>query len=71
MGLKDDLAAEVKATFAAAWQEETTSSVPAPEDLRLNANHAKNLDAATVLYADLNGSTSMVDNYQWWFSAEI
>jgi class 3 adenylate cyclase len=71
MGLKDDLAAEVKATFAAAWQEESTTAVPAPEDLRLNANHAKNLKSATVLYADLDGSTPMVDNYKWHFSAEI
>lgn len=71
MGLKDDLAAEVKATFAGVWQEEATSSVPAPEDLRLNAKHAKNLETATVLYADLDGSTSMVDNHTWQFSAEI
>ncbi len=71
MGLKDDLTAEVKATFSAVWQEDATNSVPAPEDLRLNSNHAKNLETATVLYADLNGSTTMVDNYQWWFSAEI
>ena len=71
MGLKDDLSAEVKSTFAQAWEVQKTESVPAPEDLRLNANHAKDLEKATVLYADLDGSTSMVDNYKWEFSAEI
>lgn len=71
MGLKEDLAAEVRATFASQWEVQTTTSVPAPEDLRLNANHAKDLETATVLYADLDGSTSMVDNYDWRFSAEV
>lgn len=71
MGLKDQLTQEVKATFSAIWDEQTTTNVPAPEDLRLNANHAKNLEMATVLYADLDGSTSMVDSYSWFFSAEI
>ena len=71
MGLKDDLAAEVKATFASQWEVQTTTSVPAPEDLRLNANHAKDLETATVLYADLDGSTNMVDNSDWSFSAEV
>lgn len=71
MGLKDELSAEVKSTFAEAWDVQKTESVPAPEDLRLNANHAKDLEKATVLYADLDGSTSMVENYKWEFSAEI
>jgi class 3 adenylate cyclase len=71
MGLKDNLAAEVKSTFAQAWDVQKTDSVPAPEDLRLNTNHAKDLEKATVLYADLDGSTTMVDNYKWEFSAEI
>lgn len=71
MGLKDDLVAEVKKTFAEQWETQTTKIVPAPEDLRLNANHAKDLETATVLYADLDGSTNMVDKYKWWFSAEV
>ena len=71
MGLKDDLYVEVKSTFAQAWDVQKTERVPAPEDLRLNANHAKDLEKATVLYADLDGSTSMVDHYKWEFSAEI
>lgn len=71
MGLKADLEAEVKTTFASQWETQTTTSVPAPEDLRLNANHAKDLEAATVLYADLDGSTNMVDTFTWTFSAEV
>jgi class 3 adenylate cyclase len=71
MGLKDNLKAEVEATFSSGWEVQSTASVPAPEDLRLNANHAKDLEAATVLYADLDGSTNMVDNFDWRFSAEV
>ena len=71
MGLNNNLAAEVKATFSTVWEVQKTDSVPAPEDLRLNANHAKDLEKATVLYADLDGSTNMVDKYMWEFSAEI
>jgi len=71
MGLKDDLAAQVKSIFSSQWKVEDTTDVPDPEDLNLNANHAKNLDMATVLYADLDGSTKMVDNYKWAFSAEV
>jgi len=71
MGLKDNLKAEVEATFSSGWEVQSTASVPAPEGLRLNANHAKDLEAATVLYADLDGSTNMVDNFDWRFSAEV
>ena len=71
MGLKDDMTTEVIKTFSTKWDVQVITSVPDPDDLRLNANHAKDLEAATVLYADLDGSTNMVDNYDWSFSAEI
>jgi class 3 adenylate cyclase len=72
MGLKEDLTAEVKKTLAEQWETQTATDVPDPEDLRLNANHAKDFEkGATILYADLDGSTNMVDKYPWWFSAEI
>jgi len=71
MGLKADLESQVKATFSQQWERQTTDSVPAPEDLKLNANHAKDLETATVLYADLDGSTKMVDGNEWTFSAEV
>lgn len=71
MTLKSDLESQVKETFLQQWVTEETDGVPAPEHLNLNANHAKDIGIATVLYADLDGSTNMVDTYPWWFSAEI
>jgi class 3 adenylate cyclase len=71
VGLASDLSAEIKSTFTSRWEEQTATTVPAADNLRLNANHAKDLETATVLYADLDGSTNMVDNHEWWFSAEI
>jgi class 3 adenylate cyclase len=71
MTLKETLTAEIESSFSSNWQVEITQNVPAPEDLRLNANHAKDLEVATVLYADIDGSTNMVDERPWWFSAEI
>lgn len=70
MALKDDLIAEVREIFTSRWEERTTNCIPDPEDLRLG-NHSKDLQSATVLYADLNGSTSMVDTKNWYFSAEV
>jgi class 3 adenylate cyclase len=71
MSLKDDLSLEVTRIFSSQWDVQTTTTAPAAEDLRLDANHAKKLDSATVLYADLDGSTNMVDSYEWQFSAEV
>lgn len=70
MTLREDLAAQVKDIFRESWTEEKTQNVPDPTQLRLS-NHAKNLETATVLYADLDGSTNMVDSYSWEFSAEV
>lgn len=70
MGLKDDLTSEVKKIFVQKWDVQMTAGIPNPEDLRLD-NHAKDLEQATVLYADLDGSTNMVDTYLWSFSAEV
>jgi class 3 adenylate cyclase len=70
MALKDDLAAEVKGIFQSKWEVQTTAGVPDPADLKLG-NHAKDLETATVMYADLDGSTNMVDSRLWYFSAEV
>lgn len=70
MALNEDLTKEVHDIFTTKWDVQTTAGVPDPEDLRLG-NHAKDLEAATILYADLNGSTSMVDSKIWEFSAEV
>lgn len=71
MGLKEDLIAEVNQTFKNQWDVQETTDVPDPEDLRLNRNHAKDLESATVLYADIDGSTKMVDQFKWSFCAEV
>ena len=70
MDLENDLTSEVKQIFKEQWTVQATSSIPEPDDLRLN-NHAKDLEKATVLYADLDGSTNMVDCFKWSFSAEV
>lgn len=70
MPLKDELISEVAAIFSENWETVKTTSVPDATDLRLS-NHAKDLEMAVVLYADMNGSTKMVDGYKWWFSAEV
>jgi len=70
MGLKEDITKEVHDAFVSKWDVQTTAGVPDPADLRLG-NHAKDLETATVLYADLDGSTSMVDSHSWSFSAEV
>jgi class 3 adenylate cyclase len=71
MALAEDLKKWVENTFSSDWEEQSTDKVPNAEDLRLNSNHAKDLSAATVLYADLDGSTEMVNTKRWEFSAEI
>nr|WP_057927194.1 Pycsar phage resistance system uridylate cyclase PycC [Burkholderia ambifaria] len=71
MALADDLKKWVGETFTGEWEVQETAGVPNPEDLRLNSNHAKDLKAATVLYADLDGSTDMVNTKKWQFSAQI
>lgn len=70
MALADDLKAEVKKIFREQWTTREGQVVPAPESLKLG-NDAVELKPATVLYADLDGSTNMVDNKSWTFAAEI
>lgn len=70
MTLRDDLLSEVEEILTDEWTIETTENIPDPQQLRLS-NHAKDLEKATVLYADLDESTNMVDLYPWWFSAEV
>lgn len=59
MGLKEDLKKEVVDILSSQWTTRDGQVIPAPEDLALG-NDAVALDA-TVLYADISGSTSMVD----------
>ena len=69
MGLADDLKTEVPAIFRAQWTTREGQVVPDTPDLKLG-NDAVTLDA-TVLYADIDGSTSMVDSKTAQFAAEV
>ena len=68
MGLKNDLGADVSKIYSEQWSFRDGRKVP--EDIDLKAgNDAVNLDA-TILYADLDESTKLVDNYKAHFAAE-
>lgn len=69
MGLKDELTTYVDQVFTDEWERREGQKVPAPEDLALK-NAAVELDA-TVLYADLAGSTGMVKEKHDWVSADV
>ena len=69
MSLCNDLNSEVRKILSEDWTTREGRDVPDPEDLRLG-NDAMLLDG-TVLYADLSGSTSLVDEEEAWFAAEV
>ncbi|RZK44372.1 MAG: adenylate/guanylate cyclase domain-containing protein [Hymenobacter sp.] len=69
MALKDTLEADVKKIFADAWTTRKGIVVPESGDIGL-ANDSVTLEG-TVLYADLDGSTNLVDQYTAEFSAEV
>lgn len=70
MALKDDLTSDVEEIFENLWTQTTGRVVPVPSTVGLG-NKATLLEQAVVLYADLDGSTNMVDQRKWQFSAEI
>ena len=69
MGLGDDLNSEVSKILQERWSERTGQVVPESDDLKLG-NDAVNLEG-TVLYADLDDSTKLVDTKRPWFAAVI
>ncbi|HEX8211618.1 MAG TPA: hypothetical protein VF584_15705 [Longimicrobium sp.] len=69
MGLSDDLNAQVRKIFKEQWTERDGTVVPTSNDVQL-ANAAVKLQA-TVLYADLDGSTNLVDRFTPQFAAEV
>lgn len=69
MSLGEDFAKEVRKIFREAWTTRKGRKVPEPEDLGLG-NDAVELEG-TVLYADLDDSTNLVDSYEPEFAAEI
>jgi class 3 adenylate cyclase len=71
MALVDDLKDEVSKTFKTNWTTEKAIVVPSATGLLLNSNYAKELESATVMYADMDGSTHMVDTLAWGAAAEV
>lgn len=69
MSLTEDYTEAVEKIFKDTWTTRDGQKVPESEDLRLG-NDAVKLDG-TVLYADLDESTNLVDNYYPEFAAEI
>lgn len=70
MGLKDELTTFCQDVFNSAWETAEGKVVPSEDSKLTLKNTAITIDG-TVLYADLSGSTSMVDAYKNWFAAEI
>jgi class 3 adenylate cyclase len=70
MALKDELENYVAKTFKDQWTVTDAKVIPDPEDITLD-NSASHFDLATMLYADLDGSTNMVTSENWQFASEI
>lgn len=69
MGLVEDYTEAVEDIFNQTWKTREGQKVPEPEDLQLG-NDAVHLNG-TVLYADLDESTNLVDSYIPEFAAKI
>jgi class 3 adenylate cyclase len=69
MAFGDDLKNDVDGILRTKWSTRDGRKVPEAEDVTLG-NDAVKLDA-TVLYADMSGSTALVDGYKDWFAAEV
>jgi class 3 adenylate cyclase len=70
--LKDTLQSDINDIFKIIenWDVTTGRVVPSPESVGFG-NKAVFLEKAVVVYADLDGSTNMVDTKKWAFSAEV
>lgn len=71
MSFASEVEAEVKRIFRERWTTSQATSAPDTNSLALEKNDAKEIENATVLYADLSGSTDMVQAKKNWFAAEI
>jgi class 3 adenylate cyclase len=69
MSLKDDLNSKVAEIFRSKWTKRDGQVVPESDDIKLGNDAV--LLKGTVLYADLNESTNLVDRYKPAFAAKI
>lgn len=70
MALKDELTTFCQEVFRGKWETTEGRTVPDDQSKLTLKNTAITIDG-TVLYADLDGSTAMVDGYKNWFAASI
>lgn len=70
MAIADDIKNNASTTFRAKWEVREGQKVPEPKDLKLS-NDAVHFERVTVLYADLDQSTALVEKKSWQFAAEI
>lgn len=70
MTIAEEIKDNASTMFKTKWTTRDGTVVPEPKDIRLN-NDAVHFGRATILYADLDQSTSLVENKLWGFAAEI
>lgn len=71
MSFATDIEAEVKRIFRERWTTTKATVAPEPSSVALEKNEAKEIDNGIVLYADLSGSTNMVQSKSRELAAEV
>jgi len=71
MSFASDVETEVKRIFRQSWEKTKAITVPDASSIALERNDAKEMEDGTVLYADLSGSTNMVQTKSATFAAEV
>lgn len=70
MSIADDIRSNSKDAFGSAWTVRDGQVVPAASDLKLS-NDAVRFETATILYADLDASTDLVDRKRWESAGQV
>ncbi|UYY79573.1 adenylate/guanylate cyclase domain-containing protein [Sphingomonas sp. R1] len=70
MSVSDDIRKNANDAFGVSWAVRDGQVVPAATDLKLS-NDAVRFADATILYADLDGSTDLVETMKWQFAGEV
>ncbi|ASW06421.1 adenylate/guanylate cyclase domain-containing protein [Rhizobium sp. 11515TR] len=70
MTIADDIKGNANSTFSEKWTVRDGNTVPESKDLKLS-NDAVYFQRATILYADLDGSTDLVEKRNWMFAGEV
>lgn len=70
MSVADDIRKNANDAFGVSWTVREGQVVPAATDLKLS-NDAVRFADATILYADLDGSTDLVETKKWQFASEV